>query len=142
MNRMTWSVFLVTLLAASLTSARSAFADAEHVKTISARDLVETLDGKPVRATTVEVRFEPGEADRPHRHAGPILGYVLEGELEFAVDEEAPRTLKTGDTFYEPSGALHRIARNPSATNRTRVLAVILHPRDAKSLTSPVEDED
>ena len=32
---------------------------------------------------------------------------------------------------------LHAVARNPSHKAQTRVLAVILHPRDAKELVIP-----
>ena len=44
---------------------------------------------------------------------------------------------KAGDTFYEPSGSVHRVARNPSGKTRMRLLAVILHPRDARQITIP-----
>jgi quercetin dioxygenase-like cupin family protein len=84
-----------------------------------------------------EVTFGPGQQDSPHRHAGPVFGYVLEGEYEHAIDDEPVRTYKAGDTFYEPSGSVHRVARNPSAKGKTRLIAVILHPRDAKQVTTP-----
>ena len=113
----------------------------ETVRTLSERDIVETLDGKKARVTMQEVTFEPGQAGLPHRHAGPIFGYVLEGEFEFALGDEPPVTLKAGDTFYERSGVVHRAARNPSTRNKTRVLAVILHPRDAKEITTPAGEE-
>lgn len=86
----------------------------------------------------VEVTFEPGQKDLPHRHAGPVFGYVLEGEYEHAIDDQPVKTYQAGDTFYEPSGCVHRVARNPSGKSRTRLLAVILHPRDAKEATFPV----
>ena len=109
----------------------------ETVRTLSERDIIEKLDGKEARVTTQEVIFEPGQAGLPHRHAGPIFGYVLEGEFEFGLGDEPARTLKAGDTFYEQSGVVHRAARNPSTKTKTRVLAVILHPRDAKEITTP-----
>ena len=107
------------------------------VKTLSAIDVDEQLNGKPTRATTLEVTFEPGAASAPHRHPGPVFGYVLEGELEFQAGDAPARRLKAGDTFYEPAMVLHAVSRNPSAKVRTRVLAVILHPRDAKALVIP-----
>ena len=64
-----------------------------------------------------------------------MFGYVLEGEYEHAMDEEPVKTYKAGETFYEPSGAVHRVARSPNSKNRTRLLAVILHPRDTKEVT-------
>ena len=107
------------------------------VTTLSERDVVEKLDGKDARVTTVEVTMEPGQASQPHRHPGAVFGYVLEGEYEWAIDEQKVKVLKVGDTFYEPTGSLHRVSRNPSAKTRTRVLAILLHPRAAKQLVIP-----
>ena len=107
------------------------------VKVLSAVDIEEEVAGQKAKATTFEVAFEPGAASPPHRHPGPIFGYVLEGELEFAVGDGKPRTLKAGDTFYEPAMALHAVSRNPSDKAKTRVLAVLVHPRDAKELVIP-----
>ncbi len=110
-----------------------------HVKVVqlSQRDIVEKLDGKDASATLSEVTFEPGQEDLSHRHAGPVFGYVLEGEYEHAINDEPVRIYKAGETFYEPSGCVHRVARNPSDKFRTRLLAVILHSRDIKEVTLP-----
>jgi quercetin dioxygenase-like cupin family protein len=107
------------------------------VTQLSQRDIIEKLDGKNASVTVSEVTFEPGQEDLSHRHAGPVFGYVLEGEYEHALNDEPARTYKAGETFYEPSGSLHRLARNPSAKARTRLLAVILHSRDTKEVTIP-----
>ena len=110
-----------------------------HAKTIAARDIIEKLDGKELKVTYVEVTYEAGEAGKPHRHPGPAFGYVLEGEFEFAINDDPAKVLKAGETFYEPTGCLHRVTRSPAgAKGRTRVLAVLLHPRDAKQLVIPV----
>jgi len=126
--------------ASSLALAQHGYQGPEHVRTLSERDVAEIMDGKKARVTFLEVTFEPGQAGLPHRHAGAIFGYVLEGELEFALGSESPRTLGAGATFYEQSGVVHRIARNPNGQARTRVLAVVVHPRDAGALTTPVEN--
>src|SRR3954451_22305096 len=86
----------------------------ETAKPISAWDIVEKLDGKETKVTVVEVTLKPGQAGKPHRHTGPVIGYVLEGEYEHALNDEPVKTYKAGDTFYEPSGCLHRVSRNPS----------------------------
>ena len=109
----------------------------ERVKTISAWDIGEKLDGKETKATVVEVTLRPGQGGDPHRHAGPVIGYVLEGEYEWATDDQPAKTFKAGDTFYEPTGCLHRVSKNPAAKGNTRVLAVVLHPRDARQITIP-----
>jgi quercetin dioxygenase-like cupin family protein len=106
------------------------------VTTLSEREIAEKLDGKKARATTVEVSLEPGQASVPHRHPGPVFGYVIEGEYEWAIEDQPAKTLKAGETFYEPTGCLHRVSKNPGKS-RTRVLAVILHPHDAKRIATP-----
>ena len=115
-----------------------------HVKVtqLSQRDIIEKLDGKSASVTVSEVTFKPGQKDSPHRHTGPVFGYVLEGEYEHAIDDEPVKIYKTGETFYEPSGCVHRVARNPSGKTRTRLLAVILHPRDAKEVTVPEKGKE
>ena len=66
------------------------------VTQLSQRDIIEKLGGKDASATVVEVTFEPGQKDSPHRHAGPVFGYVLEGEYEHAIDDEPVKTYKAG----------------------------------------------
>jgi quercetin dioxygenase-like cupin family protein len=110
------------------------------VKTLSQKEIAEKIDGKKSKATTVEVTLGPGEADAPHHHPGPTFGYVLEGEYEFAIDDNPAKVLKAGDTFYEPAGCLHRVSRNPSKKGNTRVLAVVLLPHDAKQISVPEKD--
>ena len=109
----------------------------ETAKPISAWDIAEKLDGKKTKVTVVEVTLKPGQAGKPHRHPGPVIGYVLEGEYEWAIDDQPAKTLKAGDTFYEPTGCLHRVSKNPAAKGNTRILAVVLHPRDARQITIP-----
>src|SRR5436305_8155610 len=95
--------------------------NAEAVKVLSARDVKEKLDGKDAKATTVESALEPGQAGTPHRHPGLGFGYVLAGEYAWAIDDNPAKTLKVGDTFYEPTGCLHRASRDASKHGKTRV---------------------
>jgi quercetin dioxygenase-like cupin family protein len=128
---------VVVLVAGSLIAARHDEKQKhEAVRKLAARDIAEKLDGKEAKATAVEVTYEPGQAGAPHRHPGPTFGYVLEGEYEWAIDDQPARILKAGDTFYEPSGCLHRVTGNPGKV-KTRVVAWVLHPRDAKEIVIP-----
>jgi quercetin dioxygenase-like cupin family protein len=111
------------------------------VKTLAQKDIAEKIDGMKTKATTVEVTLAPGESDAPHRHPGPGFGYVLEGEYEWAIDDNPAKILKVGDTFYEPTKCLHRVSRNPSKTGKTRILAVVLHPADVKDIVIPEKHE-
>jgi quercetin dioxygenase-like cupin family protein len=107
-----------------------------NVRVISEKDIAEKVDGKESKATVVEVTIEPGQSSPPHRHPGPVFGYVLEGEYEWAINDEAVKKLKVGDTFYEPTMSLHRVSRNPGKT-RTRILATLVVSRDAKTISIP-----
>jgi quercetin dioxygenase-like cupin family protein len=108
-----------------------------NVKVLSQKEITEKLDGKKTKATTVEVTLGPGEVEATHRHPGPAFGYVLEGEYEWAIDDNKPKIFKAGDTFYEPTGCLHGIGRNPSNKNKARFIAIVLHPEDAKDIVIP-----
>ena len=123
--------------AGGMTLARHAEKGGVKVTRLSQRAIVEKLDGQDAKATVEEVTLDPGQEVPPHRHAGPVFGYVLEGEYEHALDDDPVKTYKAGDTFYEPSGCVHRVTKNPSKKAKTRLLAVILHPRDAKEVTVP-----
>ena len=109
---------------------------------LSRREIIEKLDGKDASVTVREITFEPGQKDSSHRHVGPVFGYVLEGEYEHALNDEPVKTYKAGETFYEPTGSLHRVAQNPSNKNKTRLLAVIVHARDATIITIPEKNEE
>jgi quercetin dioxygenase-like cupin family protein len=87
-------------------------------------------------ATVVEVTIEPGQAGLPHRHPGSAIGYVVEGEYELGIDDQPTKVIKAGKTFHEPAGCLHRVSRNPGKV-KTRLIAVVLHPRDKKEVAVP-----
>lgn len=111
--------------------------DGEKVRTISTRDIKEKVDGQEAGVTVVEVTIGPGQAGLAHRHPGPGFGYVLEGEYELGIDDKPTKILKAGETFYEPTGCLHRVSGNPSKKNRTRLIAVVLHARGVKEIAVP-----
>ena len=108
-----------------------------EVKVLSVANVSEKVDGKKAKATTVEVTLKPGQASAPHHHPGPVFGYVIEGEYEWAIDDNKAKVLKAGDTFYEPTGCLHRVSKNPSKKGKTRVMAVVLHPENVKDIVIP-----
>ena len=96
-----------------------------------------TLAGeRDVTAATVE--YAPGAGSPPHRHSGPVLGYVLEGAVVVQVDQGSPVTYSAGQMFFEPEGSIHQISRNASTTDRARMLAIILGKK-GEQLTVPVK---
>lgn len=110
------------------------------VTKLAEQDIEEAIDGKAAKVVVVEVAHGPGGVGSPHRHPGPVFGYVLEGEYELNLGDQPTRSLKAGDTFYEPTGILHGTSRNPSATKPTRLLAVMLMDRETTELSTPAAD--
>ena len=51
-------------------------------------------------ATVTIPRGDAGSG--PHRHSGPVFGYVLEGEIQFELEGERPYSIKAGEAFWEP----------------------------------------
>jgi quercetin dioxygenase-like cupin family protein len=111
-----------------------------HVMVLSQNDIIEKLDGKTTKATMLEVTLAPGVVEPVHRHPGAAFGYVLEGEYEWAIDGNKPKIFKAGDTFYEPTGCLHDIGRNPNKEAKTRLIAIVLHPENAKDIVIPEKE--
>lgn len=81
------------------------------------------LDGWSV--TAVEVRYEPGGTSTPHRHPGFVLGYILEGEITFQLQDGPRHVYRAGDMFYEPPGSVHLVSGNASTTQPARMLAMV-----------------
>jgi quercetin dioxygenase-like cupin family protein len=96
-----------------------------------------TLDDWEV--TVNVVNYEPGRASAPHRHAGFVLAYVLEGAVITKISGQGEeKTYTTGQMFYEPPGATHEVSGNASQTNPARLLAMIF-AKKGSTLTVPVQ---
>jgi quercetin dioxygenase-like cupin family protein len=79
-------------------------------------------------AVLTQVTAQPGAPNRGHRHTGFVLGYVLEGQLRFAINNEPERVVPAGSTFFEPIGALHSTnGATPGAP--ARFLAFLVVPK-------------
>jgi quercetin dioxygenase-like cupin family protein len=53
----------------------------------------------------VVIEFPPGDPGTPpHRHSGPVFGYVLDGEMLFEIEGEPERVVRAGEAFWEPGG--------------------------------------
>jgi quercetin dioxygenase-like cupin family protein len=116
--------------------------DGEGVKILSARDIKEKLDGKDAKVTFVEVTIEPGKSGLPHRHPGPGFVYVMEGEYELGIDDQPTKKFKAGETFYEPTGALHRVSKNPAAKGKNPPHRRCGSPARREGDRHPREDEE
>ena len=85
------------------------------------------LDGWQMTAT--EITIPPGAPPgRKHRHPGFVIGYVLEGQYSFAVNDQAPQVINAGQMFFESfdaPGEVHSASGNASATQPVKFLAIV-----------------
>jgi quercetin dioxygenase-like cupin family protein len=127
--------FLMTgmaAMAASVIAARSANGAVQAKPASSAKPLAQrptpaiNLDGWQMTAS--EVSYAPGQMSGRHRHPGFVIGYVLEGQYQFAVDDNAPATLAQGQMFFESfdkPGEVHAVSGNASTTQPCKILAIV-----------------
>ena len=69
---------------------------------------------------TVLINHPPGAPGYPpHRlPGGPGFGYMIDGEMLFELEGEAPRVLRAGDAFWGPGGD---VIHYQDANNRTDI---------------------
>ena len=107
---------------------------------IFAHDLID-VPGKNL--VVVKLEIPPKSSQRPehssaHRHPGSVYVYVTAGTVRFGIQGQPVQLLHTGESAFEPVGAVHTILENTSTTKPATVLAVLIVPDGAPILT-PVE---
>jgi quercetin dioxygenase-like cupin family protein len=85
----------------------------------------EKLAHVPGKTLSVEmVELPPGMVGREHHHAGTVTVYVLEGTVRSQLAGGPLKDYAVGETFFEPPGAVHVVAANPSPTEWARFMAI------------------
>jgi quercetin dioxygenase-like cupin family protein len=92
---------------------------------------------------TLLVEVPPGGPGLPpHRHSGPVFGYVREGEIIFELEGEPERVIKAGEAFWEPGGdVIHYQDANNLADAWSRFVVVMLCVPGQPMLTLVDADE-
>lgn len=92
---------------------------------------------------TALVQIPPGSAGSPpHRHSGPVFGYVTEGEMLFELEGEPPRSIRAGEAFWEPGGdVVHYQAANNVPDAWTRFVVVMVCAPGVPMMTYLTPDE-
>ena len=94
-----------------------------------------TMDDWEVTVSLVD--YPPGRVGPPHRHAGFVLAYVLEGAVIAKISGQGEeKTYTAGQMFYEQPGATHEVSNNASQTQPARLLAMIF-AKKGSTLTVP-----
>ena len=87
--------------------------------------------------TVSHVDYAPGRVGPPHRHAGFVLAYVLEGAVVAKISGQGEeKTYTAGQMFYEQPGATHEVSKNASQTQPARLVAMIF-AKKGSTLTTP-----
>jgi quercetin dioxygenase-like cupin family protein len=82
-------------------------------------------------AAITPLTIQPGAApSRPHTHPGFVLGYVIEGDYLFAINNETPRVVHAGEVFFEPQGATHTTHASANPDQMVKLLAIVIGPHD------------
>jgi quercetin dioxygenase-like cupin family protein len=76
-------------------------------------------------AIQVRVDLAPGVAFGKHTHPGEEIIYVLEGTLEYQLEDKPPVTLKAGDVLFIPAGTVHS-ARNTGSVTGSELATYIV----------------
>lgn len=93
----------------------------EEATTLLQRQSLPDIPGKQV--ILAEVSYKPGQASTPHRHAGSVFAYVIEGEIISQLEGQSPVTYKVGQSWYEPPRVPHLVSKNASSKRPAKLLA-------------------
>ena len=88
----------------------------------------------------IVVELAPGAGAPSHRHDVAVLAYVIEGEVENQFGAGARQVHRVGESWWEPPGTEHMVARNVSQTVRARLLVVYIG-EEGKSATVPLKPQ-
>jgi quercetin dioxygenase-like cupin family protein len=94
-------------------------------------------------AMVATVTVPPGDAGSgPHRHSGPVFGFVLEGEILFELEGQEPYPIKAGEAFWEPGfDVVHYQAANLRDDIASRFVVFMLCAPDVPMMTYLDADE-
>ena len=70
-----------------------------------------------------------------HTHPGPESGYMLEGEMVLMIDGQPEKTVRAGDSYQVPPGAVHDARSGPKGA---KVIATYVVEK-GKPLASPAK---
>ncbi|KAB8193957.1 cupin domain-containing protein [Nonomuraea phyllanthi] len=94
-------------------------------------------------ARTIRVTLAPGDPGAPpHRHPGPLFGYVTQGEILFELEGQAPRVIKAGDALFEPGGdVIHYQGANNLTDAQSQLVVTMFAPPGTPVLTVVSQEE-
>ena len=91
------------------------------------------------RVEIKQIDFSPGQATGLHNHPCPVVGYVARGSVRFQIEGELPKTLHTGDAFFEPPNKTILHFDNASDTDPMTFIAFYLLDENERELIHMLE---
>ncbi len=88
-------------------------------------------------ARTIRVTLPPGSPGAPpHRHPGPVYGYVVKGATAFELEGEPERVIRAGEAFSEPGGdVIHYKGANALDDEESVLVVTMICEQGAPVLT-------
>ena len=80
------------------------------------------------------IRFAPSQPTGLHRHPVSVVGVVTDGSFIFQPEGESARTLKVGDSFFEPAGKTILHFDNASSTQKASIIGFYLTDSSSRPL--------
>jgi quercetin dioxygenase-like cupin family protein len=137
MKRISVCVALVTLGAASLVHAQQQPpAMTQQTQNIKRTPLQKfEVPGTNFETVIGIAELVPNVVIGRHTHPGPESGFMLEGEMVLMVEGQPDKTVKTGESYQVPSGAIHDAKSGPQGA---RVIATYVVEK-GKPLAAPAQ---
>jgi len=98
---------------------------------------------RPTEVMTLLVEIPPGgRGTPPHRHSGPVFGYMIEGEMLFELEGEPERVINAGEAFWEPGGDVIHYQDANNLTDRTSRFVVVMLGVPGEPMLTYVDPEE
>jgi len=132
----TWKTAVTSKTTESATSNPVVLSDENSKVTLVYDHPLPNVPGKSMRSLLVE--YKPSGRTPAHTHPKSAFVYatILEGEIRSQVNDGPIKTYKTGESFSEMPGDVHKVSENASQTKPAKLLAVFVVDSDEKELTT------
>jgi quercetin dioxygenase-like cupin family protein len=86
----------------------------QHDLSVSGREVVQN-----------RVDISPEAPAFEHTHPGEVIIYVLEGSLEYQVEDKPPTAVKAGEVFFVPAETIHAV-KNVGTANGAELATYVV----------------
>jgi quercetin dioxygenase-like cupin family protein len=136
-----WAAILVASAATFVGAIKALAADQPVIETLLETQTtnlgqpIEYPAGNAAKITAMIVSLAPGEETGRHRHAVPLYGQVLSGQVTIDYGEHGSKTYKAGEAFMEAVGTWHN--GHNSGDETLRILAIFMGAEGVPNVERP-----